>query len=72
MSEDFKQQMKDDFSPRLEKMLEKEIAHSEYLGRMKNGSNADVITNMVRHSENFITHLKQRICEYKEYINSIK
>lgn len=79
---DFKEQMKKEFIPAIEEMLEKESAHLAYMiesrGKVKKICSsmffADTYTesdmdHMIERSKQSIGHFRQRIIEYTEYAN---
>lgn len=75
MNDDFIKQMKDDFIPRMEKMLDNEMNHLSWLISYKKKKDKwygiffkfDVDEYIIE-SDYMIQHLTLRIFEYKDYV----
>lgn len=61
--ENFKEKLKTDFIPFVEKLLGREKSHLDFLKRKK----AD--KKMIDYSESMVKHLQFRLKQYKEYVD---
>ena len=83
---EFKQQITDDFIPRIKEMIEKEEKHIETLKEYKvkcmkpykvfgfipiNVGQYDDINEMISESTKILSHLKLRLHEYEEYSETL-
>lgn len=62
MKADIKKQMREDFIPRIEILLEKEHKHLQHLQSFENTP-----VEWIKSSEDMILHYEQRIEEYKNF-----
>jgi len=65
---DFKEEMRTNFIPRVECMIEKEEAHLKAIESYKGSVANSFYEECKKTSINSLNHLKIRLLEYKEYV----
>jgi hypothetical protein len=62
---DFKEQLRNDFIPRVKAMIIKEKQHIDWLGDFPTTNHID---SMIQDSNQALKHLEYRLKEYEEYV----
>lgn len=64
---DFKELIKKEFIPQINRMISKEEAHLEYLKKVQKDFWNEHVDAMVERSSNMLIHLNTRLKEYLDY-----